>query len=180
VTKLFDYFDSEVFMKNFLSLFIHIIGFGIVFTALMGGWIIERRLKAEKEWNRKLFLGTISRRFSILFPVGCIITLLSGIMNIFNMYNGSINLLYMDGWLIAKIILFAFLFINGAFFGPVLARRRTKIIQGISDKNAPEDTELTLKVINKSTSTYYLVQFILLIIILFLSIAGSQERPGII
>ncbi len=166
-------------MNNSLSLFFHFIGFGIVFTALMGGWIIERRLRAEKDWNRKLFLGTISRRFSILFPIACIIMLLSGIVNIFIMYNGSVNLLYMDGWLIAKIILFAFLFINGAVFGPVLARRRTKLMQGISDKNAPEDAELTIKVINKSASTFYLVQFILLIIIIFLSITGLQEHPGI-
>jgi len=106
--------------------------------------------------------------------------LLTGIVNTFNLYNGDINLLYTEGWLIAKVILFAFLLINGAIFGPILSRRRTKLIQGISEKNAPEDAEANIKIINKSVSTFYLVQFILLIIILYLSIIGVEKHASII
>ena len=106
--------------------------------------------------------------------------LLTGIVNIFNRYNGNIDLLYTEGWLIAKIILFAFLLINGAVFGPILVRRRTKLMQGISEKTAPEDAEATIKIMNKSISTFYLVQFLLLMIILYLSIAGGGKPPGII
>lgn len=167
-------------MNSYINLLFHLIGFGIIFTALLGGWIIEWRLRAEKEWDQKLFLGKINRRFNILFSIASIIMLLTGIVNTFNLYNGDINLLYTEGWLIAKVILFAFLLINGAVFGPILARRRTKLMQGISEKNAPEDAEANIKIINKSVSTFYLVQFILLIIILYLSIIGVEKHASII
>ena len=167
-------------MHGSINFLFHLIGFGFIFTALTGGWIIERRMKAEKEWNQKLFIGKISRRFGMLSPVASIILLLTGIVNIFNMYNGNISLWYTEGWLIAKIILFTFLLINGAVFGPILIRRRTKLIQEISEKSAPEDAEVNIKVMNKSISTFYLVQFLLLTIILYLSIAGGGKHAGII
>jgi uncharacterized membrane protein len=166
-------------MNGSFNFLFHLIGFGFIFTALFGGWILERRIKAEKEWNQKLFLGKISRRFGLLSPIASIIMLLTGIVNIFNLHHGNINLWYIEGWLIAKIILFAFLLINGAIFGPILVRRRTKLMQRISEKTAPEDAEATIKIMNKSISTFYLVQFLLLMIILYLSVAGGGKHPGI-
>ena len=167
-------------MNSSINFLFHLIGFGFVFTALLGGWILERRIRAEKEWNQKLFLGKVSRRFGFLSLISSIIMLLTGIVNIFNLRNGNINLWYNEGWLIAKIILFAFLFINGAVFGPILVRRRTKLMQVISEKTMPEDAEATVKIMNKNISTFYLVQFLLLIIILYLSVAGGGKHPGII
>ena len=105
-------------MNGSINFLFHLIGFGFIFTALLGGWILERRIRAEKEWSQKLYLGKTSRRFGLLSPIASIIMLLTGIVNIFNMYNGNIHLWYTEGWLIAKIILFAFLLINGAVFGP--------------------------------------------------------------
>jgi uncharacterized membrane protein len=167
-------------MNGSINFIFHIIGFGFLFTALLGGWILERRIRSEKEWNQKLFVGKISRRFGLLSPIASIIMLITGIINIFNMYDGNINLWYTEGWLIAKIILFAFLLINGAVFGPILIRRRTKLIQKISEKTAPEDGEATFKIMSKSISTFYFVQFLLLMIILYLSVAGGGKHQGII
>ena len=106
--------------------------------------------------------------------------LLTGIVNIFNLYNCNINLWYTESWLIAKIILFAFLLINGAIFGQILARRRTKLMQAIVGKTGPEDAENIFVVLSKSMTTFYFVQFLLLIIILCLSVAGGGKHPGII
>jgi putative copper export protein len=167
-------------MNGSINFLFHLIGFGILFTALLGGWIVERRIRSEKEWIQKLFMGKISRRFGLLSPIASVIMLLTGIVNIFNMYGSSVSLWYTEGWLIAKIILFAFLLVNGALFGPLLVRRRTKLMQSISEKTAPEDAEATIRIMNKSISTFYLVQFLLLIIILYLSIAGAGKHPGII
>jgi putative copper export protein len=167
-------------MNGSINFFFHLIGFGMVFTALLGGWILERRIRAEKDWNQKLFVGKISRRFGMLSPIASFIMLFTGIVNIFNLYNGNINLWYTEGWLIAKIILFAFFLINGAVFGPILIRRRTKLMQSILEKTAPEDAESNVKIMNKSNSTFYLVQFLLLIIILYLSVIGGGKHPGII
>jgi putative copper export protein len=167
-------------MNGSINFLFHLLGFGIIFTALFGGWLLERRIRAEKDSNQKLFIVKISRRFGLLSPVASVVMLLTGIINIFNLYNGNIHLWYSEGWLIAKIILFAFLLVNGSIFGPVLIRRRTKIIQGVIEKTRPEDTESDLSIINKSISTFYLVQFLLLLIILYLSIAGGGKHPGII
>jgi uncharacterized membrane protein len=167
-------------MNGSINFLFHLIGFGLLFTALWGGWLLERRIRAEKDWAQKLFLGKISRRFGLLSPIASIIMLVTGIVNIFNMHNGNIDFWYTDGWLIAKIILFAFLLVNGAIFGPILVRRRTKLIQEISKKTALENAEATIKIMNKSISTFYLVQFLLLMIILYLSVAGGGKHPGII
>jgi uncharacterized membrane protein len=162
---------------NFLF---HLVGFGLIFTSLLGGWMVERRFRSEQDWNQKLFIGKISRRFGILSPIASLIMLLTGIINIFNLYNGNISLWYSEGWLIAKIILFAFLLINGAIFGPILIRRRTKLVQSIAEKNPSKDAETHYNILSKSITTFYLVQFLLLIIILCLSIAGGGKHPGAI
>ncbi|MGD1045194.1 MAG: hypothetical protein ABR936_07690 [Bacteroidota bacterium] len=167
-------------MRISINFIFHLIGFGLVFTALLGGWIIERRIRTEKDWNQKLYVGRIGRRFGLLSPIASVVMLLTGIVNIFNLYNGNINLWYTEGWLIAKIILFTFLLINGALFGPILIRRRTKLMQGIAEKTTLEDAESTFKILSKSITTFYLVQFLLLIIILCLSVAGGGKHPGII
>jgi uncharacterized membrane protein len=166
-------------MQGSINFLFHLIGFGLLFTALTGGWILERRIRTEKDWLQKLFLVKINRRFGLLSPIASILLLLTGITNIFNLYNGNTHLWYAEGWLIAKIILFAFLLVNGAVFGPILIRRRTKLMQAVAEKTAAEDAETTIKIMNKSISTFYLVQFLLLMIILYLSIAGGGKHPGI-
>jgi uncharacterized membrane protein len=167
-------------MRSSISFLFHLIGFGLVFTSLFGGWLIERRIRAEQDWHQKLYVGKIGRRFGLLSSIASVVMLLTGIINIFNLYNGNINLWYDEGWLIAKIILFAFLLINGAVFGPIIIRRRTKLMQGIAEKTASDDAESNYKILSKNITTFYLVQFLLLIIILCLSVAGGGKHPGII
>jgi putative copper export protein len=162
-------------MRGSINFIFHLIGFGLIFTALLGGWILERRIRTELDWNLKLYVGKIGRRFGLLSSIASIVMLLTGIINIFNLYNGNITLWYTEGWLIAKIILFAFLLINGAIFGPILIRRRTKLIQGIIENTAIEDAGINIKIISKNITTFYLVQFLLLFIILCLSVAGSGK-----
>ena len=167
-------------MRSSINFLFHLIGFGLVFTSLLGGWIIERRIRGEQDWNQKLYVGKISRRFGLLSPIASVVMLLTGIINILNLYDGNPNLWYSEGWLIAKIILFAFLLVNGAVFGPIIIRRRTKLMQGIAEKTASDDAKATWSILNKNITTFYLVQFLLLIIILCLSVAGGGKHPGII
>jgi len=173
-------FFKEASMRGSINFLFHIMGFGLVFTTLLGGWIIERRISAEKDWSQKLYVGKIGRRFGLLSPLASFVMLLTGIVNIINLYDGDIALWYAEGWLIAKIILFAFLLVNGAVFGPILVRRRTKLIQGIIEKAASDEAEHTITILSKSITTFYLVQFLLLIIILVLSVFGGGKHPGFI
>jgi putative copper export protein len=167
-------------MAGSINFLFHIIGFGFLSVALVGGWILERRIRSEKDLNQKLFIVKINRRFGILSIISSVVLLLTGIINIISRFGGEVNLWNTSGWLIAKIILFAFLLVNGAVFGPILVRRRTKFMQGVTGKSNTDDTDANFKVLNKSISTFYLVQFLLLIIILYLSIIGGGKHPGII
>jgi uncharacterized Tic20 family protein len=167
-------------MNGSISFLFHLLGFGLLFTTLFGGWLIERRTKKESDWNQKLYLTGIGRTFGILSPIAALILLLTGIANIFNRYGGTAIEWYTQGWLVAKIILFAFLLVNGAALGPIIVRRRTKLIRSIIDKSAQEDAEPAIGILNKNITTFYLVQFLLLLIILYLSVAGNGKHPGII
>jgi hypothetical protein len=53
-------------------------------------------------------------------------------------------------------------------------------MQAIVGKTGPEDAENIFVVLSKSMTTFYFVQFLLLIIILCLSVAGGGKHPGII
>ena len=165
-------------MSGSINFLFHILGFGIIFTALLGGWIVEQHIRSEKDWSKKTILMNLNRRFGLLSPLASGILLLTGIINIFNVYSGHIALWHTEGWLVAKIILFAFLLVNGAVFGPILVRRRMKSLKSILENSPTEDAESTFKILSKSISTFYLVQFLLLLIILFLSIAGTGKHPG--
>jgi small-conductance mechanosensitive channel len=167
-------------MNGSINFLFHLIGFGLLFTTLFAGWIIERKTKKESDWERKLYLTGIGRTFGILSPVAALILLLTGIVNIFNRYGGTTIEWYTQGWLVAKIILFAFLLVNGALLGPIIVRRRTKLLRTVVDKSATEDAGSAVAVLNKNIATFYLVQFLLLLIILYLSVAGNGKHPGII
>lgn len=167
-------------MNGSINFLLHLIGFGLLFTTLFAGWLIERRTKKESDWDQKLYLIGIGRTFGILSPIAALILLLTGIVNIFNRYGGTTIEWYTQGWLVAKIILFAFLLVNGALLGPVIVRRRTKLVRSIIDKTAKEDAGSTISVLSKNIAMFYLVQFLLLLIILYLSIAGGGKHPGII
>jgi len=166
-------------MNVSISFYLHMIGFGLLCTSLFGGWILERRIRAEEDMNQKRLIAAICRRFGLLSSFTSVLLLLTGVVNIINVFGDHAGLWHTEGWLIAKIILFAFMLVNGAVFGPVLIRRRTKLLQTLSEQNAPEDSATHLVTIQKSISTFYLVQFLLLLIILYLSTAGSGKHPGI-
>lgn len=103
-------------MTGSINFLFHLIGFGFLFTALVGGWILERRIRAEKDWNLKLLFVKINRRFGLLSIFASALLLLTGIINILSRYGAQANLWNTSGWLIAKIILFAFLLVNGDCF----------------------------------------------------------------
>ncbi len=171
---------QETAMNGSINFLFHLLGFGLLFTTLLAGWLIERKTKKESDWDRKLYLIDIGRTFGILSPIAALVLLLTGIVNIFNRYGGTTIEWYTQGWLVAKVILFAFLLVNGALLGPVIVRRRTKLIRSIVDKTSKEDAVATIGILNKNIVTFYLVQFLLLIIILYLSVAGNGKHPGFI
>lgn len=87
---------------------------------------------------------------------------------------------YDEGWLVAKIILFAVMVFNGLFYGPALIRNRLKAVKAQAEQSAPPDAEVLIRSFNKQITLFYLVQTLLLLFIVFLSVAGSGKHAGVL
>lgn len=165
-------------MAGSFSFFLHIIAVGLLFVIVVGGWLLHRKIVNEKDVHLKLYVSTSGRIIGLLSPFVTVLLLVTGIGNIYNRYLGSDLHWYNEGWLVAKIIFFAIALVNGAIFGAILARKRTVLLQSIDQQNASANAESLLRDFNRQFSWHYAVQFLLLLIIIFLSTFGDGKHPG--
>jgi hypothetical protein len=166
-------------MSGSFKCLLHLAGFATVSSSLLAGWIIEGRIRDERNIELKRALLRINRTIGLMTPVASVILLLTGIVNIFGLYPSDPMIWHTEGWLMAKVILFAFLVVNGGLFGPLIGRKRTKLINDMLDNTAPADAEKSLHIYDKNVSTFYLVQTLLLLVILYLSVFGGSKHPGL-
>lgn len=157
---------------------IHLLGFGAIVTTLLAGFILDRKFRKEKDWGLKLYLGGPMKTFGIISPFAGLIMLITGIGNIHNRLGGSNVAWYQEGWLVAKIICFAILLINGLASGPRLSKNRMMLVKAINDKTAPPDAEQKLAGYNRQLTIFYVVQTVLLLAIVFLTVFGAGKHPG--
>lgn len=167
-------------MKVSINFLLHLIGFGILCTTLLAGFVLDRKLRAQTDYSLKLFTSGIAKTIGLLSPVAAILLLATGIGNIHNRTLGSPLSWYGEGWLVAKIILFVLLVLNGMIYGPRLTRNRTKLVKGLSEQSAPANAEELIKSYNTQITLFYLVQTVLLLLILVLSVLGTGKHPGVI
>ncbi|MGA3242998.1 MAG: hypothetical protein ABSE41_00135 [Bacteroidota bacterium] len=166
-------------MKVSITFLFHLIGFGILCTTLLAGFMLDRKFRAQTDYSLKLFTAGIARTIGLLSPVAAILLLATGIGNINNRYLGSPLAWYNEGWLVAKIMIFVVLVLNGMIYGPRLTRNRTKLVKALSDQSAPANAEELMRSYNTQITLFYLVQTVLLLLILFLSVFGTGKHPGL-
>jgi hypothetical protein len=167
-------------MKVSVTFLLHLAGFGVLCTTLLAGFIIDRKFRSQTDYNLKLYTSQIARSVGLLSPVAAILLLATGIGNIHNRYLGSALTWFDEGWLVAKIILFAVLVLNGMIYGPRLTRNRTKLVKGLSEQTAPANAEELIRSYNTQITLFYLVQTVLLLLVLVLSVLGTGKHPGVI
>jgi len=166
-------------MTGSFSFFFHIIAVGFVFIIVFGGWAFNRKITREKDLPLQLYVSHWARGIVFLSPFVMLALLVTGIGNIYNRNLGSTLHWYNEGWLVAKLFFFVILVVNGSVFGATLSRKRTALLQSMSDQRAPENAEVTLRSYNRQFGWHYVVQFLLLTIIIFLSTFGSGKHPGV-
>lgn len=166
-------------MSGSLGFYFHIIGVGLVFVIVVGGWAVNWKIVREKEVRLQLYLSKSARLIGLASPFIALLLLLTGIANIYNRDLGTDLHWYGEGWLVAKLIFFVIFVVNGAVFGAILARKRTSLLQSISDQKSPDNADGLLKNFNRQFAWLYLVQFLLLFIIIFLSTFGDGKHPGV-
>jgi uncharacterized membrane protein SirB2 len=160
------------------SFFFHLLGFGLAVTTLVASYVLERKFRSEQDLNLKLYVGGLARTMGLLSPFAVLLLLITGIGNIFNRYAGTSTSWYQEGWLVAKIIFFVILTLNGMIYGPKISRSRTKLLKSLQENSAPAGAEKTLASLNHQLILFYLVQSVLLLIIVYLSLLGTGKHPG--
>jgi hypothetical protein len=151
------------------SMLLHLIGFGLLFSLMVGVWILSSHYKKATDYKTKATLLSAMRTFGYLSPVGIIIMLSTGVWNMNIRGLG----LFTESWLTTKIVFFAMAAINGVIIG-AKAGKRGKLVAQIIQGNSPTDTERTILSIDKQIRLIHMVQVILMLLILTLTIV----KPG--
>lgn len=165
-------------MKVSLSFYFHLFGFGLIVTTLVAGFLVERKFRSEQDLSLKLYVSGLARTIGLLSPFAVLLLLVTGIGNIINRYTGMSIAWYQEGWLVAKLIFFVILLLNGMFYGPRISRSRTKLLKSLQEDSGPPDAQKALASLNRQMSLFYLVQGLLLLIIVYLSLLGTGKHPG--
>jgi hypothetical protein len=161
-----------------ISFFLHLIAFGLLSATLLSGFILERKLRKESDHRLKLAIAGISRTIGLLSPVAALLLLLSGIGNIHTRYLGTEIRWYSEGWLVAKIILYVVMVLNGMVYGPRLTRGRLKLLNAIAERSEAPDAGAALRSFNRQITLFYFVQTVLLLLVVYISLFGSGKHPG--
>jgi hypothetical protein len=167
-------------MRVSVAFVLHLLSIGILTTSLLAGFILDRKLRREPDLRLKLYVAGISRIIGLLSPLAAMLLLITGIANIHNRFLGSTSAWYTEGWLVAKIILYVVMVLNGMFYGPGLLRGRLKILRSQAEKTAPMNADTSLRSFNNQLTLFYAVQTLLFLFIIYISVFGSAKHPGVL
>lgn len=160
---------------NFL---LHIIAFAFSSVTLITLFILHRKLCAEQDWEKKLYIAGIMRLFVVFGPYVIAALLLTGFGNMVNRY-GLYSPWPHEMWLAIKITLFVIMAFNALYIGPRINIKRAALIKSVIEKKGPDNAEALLAKQNRSISIFLYVQTALLLSIVILSVFGSGKHPGI-
>lgn len=161
-----------------ISFYLHLVAFGILMTTVVSGFLLDRKFRNETDRRLRLTIASISKTIGLLSPVAAVLLLLTGIGNIHNRFVGPEMRWYAEGWLVAKIILYVLMVLNGMIYGPRLTRGRLKLLNSMAEQTAPANADATLRSFNRQITLFYLVQTLLLLLVVYISVFGSGKHPG--
>ena len=159
---------------NFL---LHLIAFGFAAAANISLFILNKKLCAEQDWGKRLYLGGVMRTFAMFGPYTIAILLLTGFGNMINRY-GMYSPWPMEHWLMTKIALFLLLAFNSMYIAPRISIKRMMLIKSVVEKNGPENADALLAGHNKKITNFLYIQSALLLAIVILA-EFSGKHPGV-
>jgi len=154
-------------VERFLILWIHLIGFGMLMTVNLAGFILNSQYKKAQDLQGKATLLRAMRPIGILSPIAVVIMLITGIGNMHELGLGVLDV----GWLTAKIIFFAIAVISGVLFG-IQSSKRGKLVQQMAGNQAPANAQDQLKGFDRQIGLSYAVMWVLIAVILALTVYG--------
>ncbi|HXX63250.1 MAG TPA: DUF2269 family protein [Bacteroidota bacterium] len=147
------------------SLLIHLIGFAMLFTSVLGAWILRAHYGGTTEWRTKVTILRVVRSFGLLSAVAVVLMLLSGLGNVYALGLTA----QMPGWLQVKLILFVLAWAAG-ILSAVGGRRRAVLVVQIAEGNAPQDAPARALSMDARANVILVVQSALLLAIVILSV----------
>jgi len=159
---------------------IHLLGFGMLATALLAGWILEHRQHKEPELKQKLFILSLGRPIEMLMPAALVLLLISGMAALRSAAGTPAVLLLSGPWFHVKLILSAILAADGIVIGPLLLRTRRHFLAGLEENIFSENLGGKLKRLNGTIRLYYLSQAVLTAAIVCASVYGINHQAGIL
>ncbi len=151
------------------TLFFHLLGFALISTSLLGGWMLNLQYKKATGWDRKSAVAKMGKSIGLLSPFGTALLLLSGVGN---MVVDGLGL-FTAAWLTAKLILVVLLIVAGGLSG-VMAGRRMALLDRLREGKSPTEDEASLTALDRQQQFLYLLNSCLVLIIVALSVA----KPG--
>jgi len=160
------------------SFFVHLLSVGLLISSVVGGFVLDRKFRNTQDHKIRLAIAGASRTMGLFSPVAAVLLLITGIGNIHELFAGTDTKWYSEGWLVAKIVLYAIMVLNGTVYGPSLTRGRLKLLSAIEEQSAPPGAESLLRSTNNQITLFYFVQFLFLLLVIYVSVFGSGKHPG--
>ena len=170
--------QKRIIMTVSITFLLHLLAFGVLTTTVISGFILDRKLRKEPDHRVRLTIAGIARTIGLLSPIAAVLLLFTGIGNIHNRFIGPEMRWYTEGWLVAKIVLFVVMVLNGMIYGPRLTRGRLKHLTSIAEQSAPPNADGALRSFNRQITMFYFVQMLLLLLVVYISVFGSGKHPG--
>jgi len=105
-------------MNGSFNFYLHLIAFGLVAGTIIPSFILDRKLRAEPDWGRKLYIGGLMRAFGAMVPYNVALLIITGLGNMYNRYLGAPYPWYEEHWLVVKLACFVVLAFNALFVVP--------------------------------------------------------------
>lgn len=152
----------------YVSLLVHFVGIGLLFTALIGTWVVGGIYRAAPDWQMKaLHLKTL-RRLGLMSPIGVVVMVVTGIGNMtLGPYTYT---LFSDAWLSAKLALFVVSILLG-ILSTFQAMRRSRAVNRLAAGETAKVDEGSLRGIETQLKISSTLQFLLILAMILLSIA---------
>jgi uncharacterized membrane protein SirB2 len=160
---------EQGFPVNSVVFLFHLVGFGMIATLLFAGPILERKFQKGETLDTKMAILRVMKSVGLLSPLAVLLLIATGIGN---MYFTDLGL-FKAGWLTAKIVFVAIVIVNGAMTG-MRARKRAKLLERLARGENVPDALPQMQRFNKQQTTFYLTQWVLILVILVLSVFKPQ------
>ncbi|MEI7673694.1 MAG: hypothetical protein WCK00_16440 [Deltaproteobacteria bacterium] len=152
-------------MELSFTLLLHMIGLGMLFTAVIGGWILNMQYQKADDWKTRAIILKSLRPIGLLSPIAVLVMLISGIGNMHATHVG----IFTERWLTLKILFFTASAGLGIYAG-ILGAKRGKLVARIAGGTAAEGSEKNAGELASQQKMLGFTQFALLFVILVLSL----------